>query len=179
MTTEVSENISQKPKRGRPRNQWLASSVAIAKGHGCLVDIHTDRHAQNIAYRQEAVCVLSNHPERHKWTWIIDREACQRGDKRPWKSTILMELGRISDPDQMIEVARQLSNIDPHPTAREAVAMIRRWRLGTQPAADPHQLSVTIGNTVQRYIDTHRDVDKDTVLAALEHVVKTVKSMDW
>jgi hypothetical protein len=179
MATAISETVSQKPKRGRPRNEWLASNVAIARGHGCLYEIHTTRHAQNIAYRQEAIHVLSNHPERHKWTWIIDPEACQRGDKEAWQPTILMELGRIDDPGQMIEVARQLCELQPRPTVRKAVAMIRRWRLGTQPEADSHQLSVSIANTVQRYIDEHRDVDKDTVLAALAHVAKTIKGMDW
>ena len=47
------------------------------------------------------------------------------------RATILAELGRISDRDQMIRLAREVCR--ERPTARRAIAHLRRHRTGVNP----------------------------------------------
>jgi hypothetical protein len=101
------------------------------------------------------------------------------GKGNAWQPTILAELGRIDDDEDMIEAARQLCELDPHPTVRNAVAMVRRWRTGTQPRADERQLAVAIASTIDKYVREHCDATQEILLQSLEIVRRAVAKMDY
>ena len=58
------------------------------------------------------------------------------------RHTILAELGRIDDEQAREVMALYLC--EHKPTTRQAVALIRQYRLGTRPQGSPRQLAAVI-----------------------------------
>jgi len=107
MSKPISENFSEKPKRGRPRRfRELPDYIGT-----CL----TVRGKQNHAYAMRAMVVLNNTPHNHLW----NTEKIRDGTGKV-KLTILAELGRFPDPDAM----------------RKAAAFVCRLRMKTADAID-------------------------------------------
>ena len=126
MMIDVAENVSEKRKRGRPSSfaDWEKS---FAKSAG--LDVHTDRGLANICYQQRAIHVLLNDP---KCLWLgVDEKAIMAGTMQ-MRRTIMQELGRIADDDELRQVAAKICELKP--TARAAVAMLRQYR-GRKAAA--------------------------------------------
>ncbi len=156
------ENFSETPKRGRPR--------AFAPYTEALADIltgglpATPRHRQNLLYRQRAAVRLLDD---NRFTWLIDREG-----KRV-KSTILAELGRIEDEQQMREVAESLCSL--RPSTSDAVALIRGFR-GVQQKGSAGALAGLIRQQVMRYWNAHPEMSLAEVTAGLDLAMEQVEA---
>ena len=91
-----------------------------------------------------------------------------------YRQTILQELGRIEDADNLKAVARQLCKLKP--SAREAVAMIRHFRLGQQPTGHADDLTKRFIALTNGYNGGHAGVDKAIILEALTRTVQGVEA---
>lgn len=169
--TVISENISEKKKRGRPRlihrtlGEYYRSQVSPGT--------HTDRTAQNAYLGMAALGRLMGakisesqyelSPGRDDWPykWLCDETV------KPvvYRRTILTELGRIDDDDELREVAAYLC--EHKPSTREAIGIIRRYRHGVKPA-DCTALTNTFIRTMNDYIGGHPDVTRQQILMAMQ-----------
>jgi hypothetical protein len=127
-TKGISENFSEKPRRGRPpvMNPELEKRCRRAAG----MFQHSSRRANvNEYYFYEAMGALwpdgdAEQEEANKVTfaWLGD-PSTQKGTK----NTIVSELGRLVDPDTIREAARQIC--ERKMRTREAVVRLRRLRV--------------------------------------------------
>lgn len=115
----VSEN---KRHRGRPRviPHELEGPVSFIGPN-----VQTDRGRQNVFYRMRALDILS---DLERFKWLCDEEKIMANVPRAMKPTILTELGRFQDDDEMREVAGILC--EHKPKTKRAVALIRLIRQG-------------------------------------------------
>lgn len=91
------------------------------------------RQQSNIAYAQHAFGVLKHagcdaDPIFH---WLCGPIVDTPGK---FPTSVLAELGRFADADDIIEYAKQVCEIEPRMTAKDAVAALRLIRLGRVPA---------------------------------------------
>jgi hypothetical protein len=122
-----SESVSEKPRRGRPcviPEETRAQYAAM----GLFDDITTERSRHNVYYRQRACLVLqiTDPVASAPFRWLADIEAMRRARNKRWRATILTELGRINDEDQLRAIA--LAVCERKPRAREAITLIRKLR---------------------------------------------------
>ena len=123
--TKTTESISEaaSKKRGRPR---LMDDEQEAILRGLFGDeVHTTRGLHNVFYRQMAFQFLGKHDE---FKWLCDSEAMERGDLDCWKPSILVELGRIEDVQEMFNIATEICELKPKTKA--AILIVRGLRLG-------------------------------------------------
>lgn len=113
----ISEN---RPKRGRPA-EFSASELAFLASW--FPDVKTRRGLHNIGYRQRALAALMHDKQ---FAWLCDIDEMQQGTGKGWQPPILVELGRLKDPELIREVAAILC--ERKPETRDAVNMIRRVR---------------------------------------------------
>src|SRR5262249_24463139 len=112
------ENISQNPlpkKRGRPQKMSEAWWRAINSVESCH---SSHRHRANAIYGARAHMVLKDDP---RCAWRFQR----------YRSTIMDELGRVDDDQNLVAIARYLC--EHQPTLRQALALIREYRLLSLP----------------------------------------------
>jgi hypothetical protein len=93
----------------------------------------TRRTLQNAAFQTVAWGALASdpHPERFKWLLDLERIRAggpERGNTRTWRMGILIELGRFVDEDYIRAYAEQVCELEPKPTTREAVELLRICR---------------------------------------------------
>jgi hypothetical protein len=94
------------------------------------------------------------------------------------RETLLTELGRVMvacDKETMLRCARQLCEMEPKPSTREAVAMVRRWRLGEAEKPKPpglvaYELAQAVGKFVEQYAHTHSGVTDAVLMDAFEYM---------
>ena len=124
-TTKTTDSISEaaSKKRGRPRLMDAEQEAFLRNLFGS--EVHTRRGLQNVFYRQLAFSVLGKHDE---FKWLCDSEAMGRGDLDCWKPSILVELGRIEDIQEMLNIATEICELKPKTKA--AILMVRGLRLG-------------------------------------------------
>jgi hypothetical protein len=163
----LTENISE-TKAGRPSLMGVEQEAfLIASG---LVTNSTPRRSKmNVFYRQRAVGILFEGD--YKWLFDEEKIMADGGDKH-WKPTILTELGRIENDDDLRAVASQLC--ERKPATRDAVLMVRTFRTGGLPVGDSIQLANEVIQTINRYRHSHADVTKQDVVDALEAVSTSV-----
>ena len=151
------ENISKK-KRGRPK--------LLDDSHLALVryatDAKTTRHQQNVHYSLRAIGMLSNDP---RFKWLCDGKAMMKGAQHSYRPTILAELGRIENDDDLKAVALRICKLKPK--VRDAVVMIRRFRTGKVKEADSLQLANEILAIVNRYTGRYPETTAQQILTAL------------
>ena len=167
--TAILETVSEKPKRGRPP-VYLPEHLALARF--VTPDVKTTRGLQNTMRRQRALAlVMDAGKDDPALLWLMDPAACARGEAR-WQPLILAELGRIDTDADLLAMARHVADL--RPTAKVAVALIRRWRLqasGQVPRpASCLDLTNEIINVANAYIDRHPDVTLTQSLTALINV---------
>lgn len=168
----ISEEISEKPKRGRPvvmPEEW----EKLMTGLGMFTDIHSRRGRVNKWYMAHAMSVLMDESQKipGRYAWLHD-EATQR-----IRSTILTELGRIEDDALLIAMAGELCNHKPH--TKDAVAMIRRVRRVNRKKGSALALADEIidvlNHYVQRFPDmTHNDTERALNIAM--HMVERARA---
>ena len=167
MSAVITENISE-TKSGRPPLMSVEQE-AFLTACGLFTNSTTRRSKMNVFYRQRAVSILSEGD--YKWLFDEEKVMSDGGDKY-WKPTILTELGRIENDDDLRAVASQLC--ERKPATRDAVLMVRTFRTGGLPAGDSIQLANEIIQTINRYRHSHADVTKQDVVDALEAVRASV-----
>ncbi len=134
-----------KKYRGRPRRVGRGEEKLL-EVDGIVDGTNSRRTVINKALRQQALTkiltVQKTFPQ-DDLTWICDFKGIEAGGCR-LRSTILYELGRITDNDQFVDAIFWLCQ--EKPKATDAVKILRRFRLavidenGQQdsiPAADP------------------------------------------
>src|SRR5262249_50552009 len=152
----IMDNISQNTRRsrGRPR-----------KAEGSMWDLvtqiegrHTShRHRADFIYGVRAVQVLRDDP---RCAWLL----------RARGTTITNALGRIDDDQNLIAMALYLCEYQP--STRQAVALIREFRLATRPPGTTDGLQATLEKALDTYMATHADMPREAVQQALEAVVR-------
>jgi hypothetical protein len=88
------------------------------------------------------------------------------------RHTILAELGRIDDEQEREAMALYLC--EHKPTTRQAVALIRQYRLGTRPPGSVVQLADVIRRAIATYQAEHEPLTDDEVYQALHDVAHEV-----
>jgi hypothetical protein len=155
------ENISQKTvRRGRPRKATDAEWSITVDRQG-----HSYRDKANYLYRIRAISHLYGDP---RFAWLCnDSETIMRGEGH-MRQTILGALGRIEDVDEMEAMALVLCEYQP--TTRQALAMIRQFRLGTRPLGTLTQLADLLRRTIATYQVEHAPLAVDDIVQALHDV---------
>jgi hypothetical protein len=88
------------------------------------------------------------------------------------RMSILAELGRIEEPGAVLTIARQICELKPK--AREAVAMIRRCRLGESPLKDGG-LTAELIRAVNAYLTRHPSMSWDDVWEEVTRLRERIK----
>ena len=147
------ENISQTPpprQRGRPRK----AAAAWWQTMDMFYQHTSHRLRANHIYGARALHVLGQDP---RFTWLL-------GERR---STILNELGRVADDQNLRTIALYLCAHQP--TTRQALALLRAFRQETLAPATASGLQAVLHTAIETYLAEHADVDEpaDLVAAAL------------
>jgi hypothetical protein len=164
------ENISQKPPapRGRPR----LSSTEFEDVATRFWAFGKTRHTRtNAVYRHRAI---RQFIEDARFAWLC-RDPVPNGPDGTLRRTILTELGRIDD--EGIREAIALDLCARQPTAREAVAQIRAYRLGRSPRGSVRQLYLALARTLQDYVVAHPDMPWEAVQEAVVALRVQVNSL--
>jgi hypothetical protein len=104
---------------------------------------------------------------------MLNGEGPREGFKSTWQKTILIELGRIEDDEDLLAAARELCKRKPK--VREAVALVRRWRLGkARKPARPHDLMMQLARAIDRYRSLHPDATRQLIEQALDDLGRVV-----
>ena len=172
--TSISENVSEKRRRGRPR-RFAEGYEKGMEGTGLYGSGKTRRSRVNALYRQEAAWALLEAVGQDgngfgEFSWL-----CNEGTGEPLKEhkTILSELGRIEDSELLVEMARELCRLKPK--TKDAVAMIRRVRSGEHKAGDALQLANEIIEALNGYMVRYPATLTADVLSALATVEAQVR----
>jgi hypothetical protein len=149
------ENISENTprKHGRPRKASAITWQVVDQQEGR----HTSyRHRANYIYGMRAIEVLGTDPQ---FAWLHGEQV----------STIVDELGRIDDTDDLRLMARHLCTHQP--STREAVALIRRFRFEAFPPGTIAGLVDTLARSLETYVRTHETMPWTAVRQALAEFV--------
>jgi hypothetical protein len=154
------ENISQNTPqpRGRPRKAeayWWDLATQSAGRHT------SHRHRANYIYDMRACNVLRDDP---RFAWLHTARC----------STIMDELGRIDDDQNLAAMALYLC--EHQPPTRQAVALIREFRLETRPPGTRDGLQAALHKAIDTYLAAHADMPWEAVQQALEAVVRHYKA---
>jgi hypothetical protein len=169
VVSDISENVSTNRRRGRPRVFDAATFTQLrAEMRQGNPDI-SDRTVQNHLYQYAAQQLLDDQDWAH---WLIDPPAIMQGKRGAYRQTILQELGRLPHDEDLLAVARFIC--ERQPTARDAVRMIRRARLGHKPQGTADHLADRLLALIQDYCVHHAGVDRDVLLGALQLVEDAV-----
>ncbi len=163
ISAEFSEN---KRRRGQPR-VTPAALEALYRMYG-IFEATTRRGNLNEYYRQRAFETLINPDAgigEFVWLWDLSNNRIKR--------TLIVELGRIEDPETMISVARQLCA--EKPKTQEAVARIRAWRTGK--AAPAETIVDCLAGAVERYLAAHPGITYDAVIEAIDVVREAIEQL--
>ena len=165
----ASENTQAKAQRGRPKR---FSDAEMAIYRWVASEVKTTRHLVNIGYQQRAVGLLY---EDAQFCWLCDKERMQAGAAKAWRRGIFSELGRIDDPDELRTVAEQICKMQPK---TNAVALIRRWRLGKEAKGGWVSLAVRLEQTVNEFKQTNPCLSWKDIAQALETVLEAVREKE-
>ncbi len=131
-TEELSETISEKPKRGRPA-KILPDILKFIED--MCPELTTRRAREDMYYQLLAQQVLIHDPA---YKWLIDGDAMQRGvPGATYRAGVLRELGRIEDEDAIRVVAGYACDLKLGNAA--AVKFIRWARLGDREPQQPRR----------------------------------------
>ncbi len=172
--TEKSETISKK-KRGRPR---LLDPDHLAQYRDLMGNELSERTLQNRHFvsRASSALGLGETPADHPYRYLISPDGVDSIGKKTVRFTILTELGRMADLEDMRYVADHIC-ASRLPTAA-AVALIRRVRLGDAPPPAPDVPPDRLVDAILAAINTHLHRyphDRIVVGAALREALETVE----
>jgi len=164
----ISENVSEKPKRGRPH---AIPPHVLAVHTGFFPDVRTTHGKQNIFYQQRALGVLMDDPGFY-WITGGSGDDIMAGRTPPMRRTILQALGRILDDDELKAIAAEICRLKLK--TAPATALIRRHR---RAQSRPSALALTgqLARCIDRYLADHPATTWEQVGAALENVAYIVE----
>src|SRR5579884_2340773 len=156
-------------KRGRPvvHPEQLLNLASRYSGAS------TVRGRQNFLYMTRAIRVLDYEPDFY---WLVGSRQEISAGKKLLRNTILVELGRIEDEDDLRVMARQICEIKPR--CKDALVMIRRWRTGKTRAGDAESLTKAIVQTVEDYCAARSGTTLQIILAALANAAEAFQEQD-
>ena len=162
----ISEDVSEKKKRGRPPSSLLRIPL------GCVgLDVRTTRGRQNLTYQQIALGVVSDDP-RFFWITGGSTDEIINGRTPRMRRTILQALGRLLDAEEIKVLALELCRVKP--TARAAACMIRRYAGRQKHGPDALTLANQIIRTINSYLNQHPETTDQQVVAAVKTVLGQV-----
>jgi hypothetical protein len=124
----------------------------------------TARARQHRHYALRALHVLGGTREpAFAWLCPDEETIVRREGGLLW--TILAELGRVRDEDELREMALDVCDLKPR--SRKGVALVRAWRLGRVPRATVDALMWSLVTFVNRYLDSHPGMSEATACRAL------------
>lgn len=164
----ASENSAHR-KRGRPA-VYSEQQLNLARQYS---DASTVRGKQNFLYMTRAIRVLDYDPA---FCWLVGTREEINAGKKVFHNSILTELGRIKDDDNLRDIARQICEIKPR--CKEALVMIRRWRTGKTLVGDAGSLTKAIIQTVEDYCAARADTTLQIILAALANAADAFQEQD-
>jgi hypothetical protein len=160
----ISENFSEKGKRGRPRlmQPELEKRIREEKPYTDLRTLHNE-HYEARAFR--ILGLSPNNPPDFPFSWLSDNSKVELGlsKRRGHRKTILAELGRIADKKNLIEAATEICLRKPK--TQDAIKLIRGWRLGR--ASDSVTLESTLRKAIENYIQKHNNVTDNDIYESL------------
>jgi hypothetical protein len=184
MSQAISEAASEKKRRGRPR---MLSAFQETHLKHVMNNLTTDRSRQNFTYAGDAFNVLGVGPGGRprqgyeNLRWLADWDAVARGARGKVRWSILAELGRLTRvaPDDVVyQVADQICG--EKPCTKDAVAFIRRVRLGRSAPTVDGALVDRLAGCLDAYWNAHPDISTDVVLEAISELHAAVQSAaEW
>ena len=176
MVETVSETLSK--KGGRPR---LLDSRFEAVLRRLWPDLRSGRSLQNRAYFSHAASALKEVPDYlERFRWILGENG---EDGSTWRKGVLVELGRVADPETLVKLADNLCTVASRRrlTTTEAVAMVcayRGYRTGKR-WCQPEQgsLADVICTALDQYGRAHPGTKIEDMLEALNEVYGIVSEM--
>jgi hypothetical protein len=153
---------SGKPKRGRPR---LQSDAGGEWAKHDRVEDTTRRTDVNDRYRDYALSALwdieNNRILKPDYSWLLG------GDyKESWRNTILTELGRWQNRDDIRELADHLCQ--EKPKTQDAIKRLRQARLGKESKSGSAEgLYKAILEAIRKYAEDCPDTRLEQVKEAL------------
>jgi hypothetical protein len=162
----LSEAASKKRKRGRPR---VINRAAEKMVNFVSPDIKTVRGKQDTFYCLRAVDILMMDS---RFTWIVDPEKMKAGTGG-WKKSILSELGRIWNHEDLKAVALRICELKPK--TKDAVAMIRLCRTRKGEVGDADGLYRAVRLAVNNYLQRHPGTPWAEVESAFLSLLEAVR----
>lgn len=175
-TPDISATVAEKqapcqPKRGRPSLLTATRQTVI----NMASDNASVRGRQDVHYRLRAIGALSEgDPLRifdERIRWLYDDQGCRAGKPHAWRPTVLTELGRIDDVEELREAALWICG-NPRLSSRQAVVLLRQRRLDRHRPACPNDLASLLARTLNDYRLSHPDL-------ALHQVVDALRALEW
>jgi hypothetical protein len=163
-----SQNVETKKKRGRPRKILKPEHEAACRSIGEFDNARTRRSQQDVQYMWRATSLLDAHKDS-RFKWLFDLEAVMNNRPNAKRRAILAALGRIDGDDVMRGVALYIC--EQRPTAREAVQIIRNFRLSNQSTGDVKQLKDELDRLIADYTTRHPAMPFSRVCEALSSVL--------
>jgi hypothetical protein len=119
------ETTTTKKKRGRPVEILPADfNKTVRNMHGD----NSERTKTNTCYFMRSFLLLDKHENKAFAKYFLGDIRSNPPKTKRW---VMMELGKIKDDKELIEVARMIYNQrDIYPTQKEMVSAIRYMRLG-------------------------------------------------
>ncbi len=93
--------------------------------------------------------------------------------RKSMRLSILAELGRIPDDQERERIALEVCRLKPK--TKDAVVMIRRYRLGREAKADPFRLWDRLADTVNSYIEAHPSVSMGEIAETLRDMAEHIE----
>jgi len=163
----ISEAASEKRKRGRPPVFDPGYRAAIGS---LFNEVKTHRGKTDCLYRQRAFNLLEKDG---RFAWVADGAKARAGSPDAWKPSILVELGRIPNDEDLKAVALRICELNPK--TKEAVAMIRRFRLGREPEGNYLKLFAALESALNAYLSAHPSTPADWPIKALRDLAACIE----
>ena len=163
----ISEAASEKRKRGRPPVFDPAYRAAIGN---LFNEVKTHRGKTDCLYRQRAFNLLSKDA---RFAWVADGAKARSGSPDAWKPSILVELGRIPNDEDLKAVALRICELKPK--TKDAVSMIRRARLGREKEGNYLKLFAQLEAALNVYLSGHPSTPADWPVKALRDLADCIE----
>ena len=163
----LKEAASKKKKRGRPP-VFSSEERDTVKGFD---KIKSYRGATDLVYRSIAIFLLWKDPA---FSWLADRKKMLADEPKSYKPSILTELGRLQDEEQIKDIALKLCKLKPK--TKDAIIMIRRIRLGREAEGDYLKLIKSIEDALNRYIAARPSTPEEMAVRALRDLADYIET---
>jgi len=173
---EAASDIPVKRKRGRPKLE-----IGYREGSVIGSEAKTERGKLEALYARSAAYVLFNHRHEHpELTELTGLYKCEDGKEIVnWgssKTTVLAELGRLIEgykngEEVAVEWSVKILNMEPKPTVKQAMRLLRAWRLGHNKTGSTDALTERFLDAAADYVDSYPSTTGQQICDALEQAL--------